>query len=296
MYFDVNDELFWKFSLDEMAKYDVPAVVSLVDSLSNGQKISYVGHSEGTTIMFAALSSQPLLAEHLAAFVALGPVVSVGNVTNPLLKISSAIRLCEWLMFLGFRKGFLRPPRDSLIREMMGWFVTVFPGLTDDILDLLCGPSTASFTPNAMGQWGEHEPGGTSMYNMLHWEQSVRNGQKFQMLDYGKAENQARYHQEVPPVYELTNICKKLPKALFYGTNDQLVDPTDLQNLIQQLQGGEGGGSVSDEERKVDVVSSLNVIPVPGYNHTDFLWDDKAATVLYPSIVEFLSHSAPPSL
>ena len=44
-----KDPEFWEFTFDEMAKYDVPAMLMEAISQSNStdQKISYVGHSQG---------------------------------------------------------------------------------------------------------------------------------------------------------------------------------------------------------------------------------------------------------
>ena len=46
---------FWNFTFDEMISYDLPAAFEYI-SKNTGQKIHYVGHSQGTLIMFGALS------------------------------------------------------------------------------------------------------------------------------------------------------------------------------------------------------------------------------------------------
>jgi hypothetical protein len=51
---DVDGEAFWTFTWDEMAKYDVPALINFVTSFTNTSSLSWVGHSEGTIQMFAA--------------------------------------------------------------------------------------------------------------------------------------------------------------------------------------------------------------------------------------------------
>jgi pimeloyl-ACP methyl ester carboxylesterase len=51
---DVDGEAFWTFSWDEMAKFDVPAMINYVTSYTNTSSLSWVGHSEGTIQMFAA--------------------------------------------------------------------------------------------------------------------------------------------------------------------------------------------------------------------------------------------------
>jgi pimeloyl-ACP methyl ester carboxylesterase len=46
---------FWNFSFDEMAKFDLPAAFTYIVNITK-KPIHYIGHSQGTMIMFAALS------------------------------------------------------------------------------------------------------------------------------------------------------------------------------------------------------------------------------------------------
>jgi gastric triacylglycerol lipase len=46
---------FWNFTFEQMAKYDLPAAFSYIGNLTN-KTIHYIGHSQGTMTMFAALS------------------------------------------------------------------------------------------------------------------------------------------------------------------------------------------------------------------------------------------------
>ena len=58
---------FWSWSFDEMAAYDLPAVIDFIRSATGAHKLGYVGHSQGTTMGFAAFSSQPELADKVAS-------------------------------------------------------------------------------------------------------------------------------------------------------------------------------------------------------------------------------------
>lgn len=49
------------YSFDEMGKYDLPAMIDFALNVTGQQHIFYVGHSQGTTCMFAALSENPEL-------------------------------------------------------------------------------------------------------------------------------------------------------------------------------------------------------------------------------------------
>ena len=44
-----RDEAFWRFSFQEMAYYDLPAVFDYIEEVTGQRKLSYIGHSLGTT-------------------------------------------------------------------------------------------------------------------------------------------------------------------------------------------------------------------------------------------------------
>ena len=69
-----------------MAEYDLPAAFEYINT-KTGNKIHYIGHSQGTMIMFAALSNiNNTIQSKLATFSALGPVAFVGNIESKILK------------------------------------------------------------------------------------------------------------------------------------------------------------------------------------------------------------------
>ena len=53
---DPKSKEFWQFSFQDMAERDIPAFFTAIRGMSGVDKITYVGHSQGTSQMFAALS------------------------------------------------------------------------------------------------------------------------------------------------------------------------------------------------------------------------------------------------
>ena len=51
---DVHQQ-FWDYSFEEMANYDLPAVFEFVIAKTGVETVTYIGHSQGTIQMFAAL-------------------------------------------------------------------------------------------------------------------------------------------------------------------------------------------------------------------------------------------------
>jgi pimeloyl-ACP methyl ester carboxylesterase len=52
----VNFKEYSDYSFIELAKYDAPAQIDFVRHMTGKDKITYIGHSQGTTQMFAALA------------------------------------------------------------------------------------------------------------------------------------------------------------------------------------------------------------------------------------------------
>merc|ERR1711991_901602 len=65
---------------DQMAKYDLPAMVEGVCEITGYSSIGYVGHSQGTMMIFAGLENNPSLADKISVAAALAPVARVYHV------------------------------------------------------------------------------------------------------------------------------------------------------------------------------------------------------------------------
>ena len=70
------------FSWQEMAEYDLPAMLNYALNISGQSQLFYVGHSQGTLIGFTGFSSNPELASKVKMFFALAPVFTVGYVSE----------------------------------------------------------------------------------------------------------------------------------------------------------------------------------------------------------------------
>lgn len=72
------DSTYWDHSFVEIAKYDLPAFIKYIrktTKMRDDQKLSYIGHSQGTTEMFYGLArNQEFFNQNLNVFIALAPV------------------------------------------------------------------------------------------------------------------------------------------------------------------------------------------------------------------------------
>jgi lysosomal acid lipase/cholesteryl ester hydrolase len=82
--------------------------------MTGSAKVGYVGHSQGTTTMFALLSAQPDFSSKLTTFVALAPVVSVASIRVKFLNVLAEYHLDEIIALFGI-KDFL-PQLPAVLR------------------------------------------------------------------------------------------------------------------------------------------------------------------------------------
>lgn len=69
-------------SWQEMADYDLPAMLNYVLQVTGREQLFYVGHSQGTLIAFTGFSDNPDLGKKVKAFFALAPVYTLNNSTE----------------------------------------------------------------------------------------------------------------------------------------------------------------------------------------------------------------------
>eukprot|EP01112_Ceratiomyxa_fruticulosa_P018879 TRINITY_DN6104_c0_g1_i1.p1 TRINITY_DN6104_c0_g1~~TRINITY_DN6104_c0_g1_i1.p1 ORF type:complete len:415 (+),score=38.45 TRINITY_DN6104_c0_g1_i1:239-1483(+) len=261
-----SDHEFWQFSWDEMAWYDFPNMIDYVLSYTNSSKLAYIGHSEGTIQAFSGLVVTPGIADKLSIYIGYGPVATVSHIGNIPLKSLADFHVDTFVHLFGMDQFM---PTPTQLKGLFVDFCNDCGTCCEDVIEAICGPHKAAFNESRMPVMASHEPGGTSVQNMQHWCQAIRDG-RFQMYDYGLLGNMEHYHQDTPPVYDLTKFPPQLPVALFSGSLGDLANPTDVNMLIAQLP-----NVVYWEE-------------IPLYAHLDFCWDYTANQNLYPKTIKFL--------
>jgi len=265
--YPVNSEQFWDFTWDDMAKYDLPAVLPYVLHTTGQQNLSYIGHSQGTIQAFAAFSRNQTLASRIDIAILLAPVAYVHHASG-ILTLLGHLDLDLVMALFGFRE-FLP---DATILQKIAPDICEWVKLgCEDFLFLIAGGSN-NLNETRVEVYVSETPAGTSVKNMVHWGQGVRS-EVFQMYDYGSLrENIAHYGQPTPPKYDLGNF--KIPCALYYGSNDILADPQDVVTLL------------SDLPKEYIKRSSLQ----PTFAHLDYTWGyDQEAKNLYADVLDQLA-------
>ena len=166
---DKNEKKFWDFSWFEMGTYDLPAVIDKIQSSTGGQKVAYIGHSQGTTQMFSALSeNQSYFKDKVPLFVALGPVSKISHTQAAVLKWTSMFytELADTADLLG-------------IHELLGanWFTSGISALFCTNIPTFCELISELFVTHnpdlddstRFAVYMGHEPNGTSVKAILHY-------------------------------------------------------------------------------------------------------------------------------
>ncbi len=75
----INDS-YWEYTLDHLIEEDMPALIKGILKVTKKEKLSYVGHSQGTTQFMLALAADRSLTEKIECFIGLGPILSLHDI------------------------------------------------------------------------------------------------------------------------------------------------------------------------------------------------------------------------
>jgi len=261
-----KDHAYWQFSWDQMAKYDLPAMINKALEVSGAETLYYVGHSMGSMTAFAKLSEDQVFAKKIKQFYALGPVHTLKHVKGVLMVIAPFTRSIQH--FFGWI-GLDEFLPSSWLTEMVAKYFCGNP-ITDlictNFLFMVAGPNTHQLNSTRMPVYVAHSPAGTSVQNIAHFGQMVNSG-KFEMFDFGKADNKKHYNgSPTPPLYDITKI--ETPVGLYWGAEDWLADPTDVENALPLIR------------------NLISNVYLPDFNHLDFIWGLRAAPEVYHPVLD----------
>jgi len=252
-----------------MVKYDLDAIFNKIEEVTGKRKIYYMGHSQGTLIMFGKLASDPDFSERIERVFALAPVARVKNIKGLLKYLADYVYpyFSQIFDLLGDRE-FL--PSNWLMKLISEFVCDNLIGemICDNIIFLIAGPEIEGLNKTRTAVYTAHAPAGTSTENIIHWTQMVISG-KMQMYDFRDVKkNQQHYGQTIPPVYDLAKVRGKL--HLFSSKEDYLADSNDVDEfLIPNL-----NPNVVQEHVVFDE-----------YSHLDFVWSPTIHNDVYQVIL-----------
>lgn len=265
------DPRFWSFTYDEQIEYDLPAVIETVQNLTGHKKVGYVGHSQGTLMMFGLQSTRPEYADVVEPFVALAPVAYCHHTKSPAKYFAMYTPVFQhvdmWFASSNAAIRYLGPKvcgPDFMKKEICSNLVFLGTGFDESEFDM--GRAEAYLT---------HMPSGTSYKNIAHYGQQILN-KDWAHFDHGIVGNKIKYGQIHPPKYDLSKIRSK-SIVLFTAENDWLASPKDVAILRSQL---------TVEPYKVYNITE----EMPMWNHIDFVYGKHAGELINTRIIEVMDH------
>jgi lysosomal acid lipase/cholesteryl ester hydrolase len=134
---------FWDFSIDHLAKFDVPAVVDYILSVTGRENLAYIGYSQGTSQIFAALSLSEELNHKIKVVLAMAPALRPKPINNKY--INGMIRMMKPRILFSVFGGGSFLPFTHTVREIVD--PTFFAGIIEGSLYLLLSWECDKFGP-----------------------------------------------------------------------------------------------------------------------------------------------------
>ncbi|KAI9168546.1 cholesterol esterase [Blastocladiella emersonii ATCC 22665] len=258
-----KSEEFWNFSLDEYT-HDLANTVDYILQQTGQRSLVYVGFSQGTAQLFAALSCNPQLNDKIRIGCCLAPTGKPHDLRNSF--ITSLVKSTPSVLYLIFG-------RKSAIPSVLFWKNVFSPWVWVQLLDffmhLLFNWTLSEIDFDEKLVLYRHLYSTASIKSVVHWFQIIRGG--FAMFDDDPSARPWSTHAltHVPAHYPLKNITT--PIALFYGAKDTL---SDLPFLLASLP------------------RPVFVLKVEDYEHLDCLWASSAHEILFPGVLGVIRHFA----
>ncbi|KAJ1527931.1 hypothetical protein ONE63_007865 [Megalurothrips usitatus] len=263
---NTTDPQFWNFSWHEMGVYDLPALVDYALNRSGAPSAHLMAHSMSTSASLVMLAQRP---EYNAK-------VRLVSLMSPSIRIrSGVIRWASDITFQFFKnnvEGYLkrnnfieiwkRSPQLHYIGNLFCTDDSPLIGLCYRMYEQVLGQGHPDQRlPDYLATFGAYHPAGTSFRCIEHFGAINLSG-RFRPL--GKGINDPN----PPPDYNLTAIST--PVALYYSTNDGIIDPKDVDRLAKSL----------------PRVQDKHLVPLRQFNHVDFMWAKDARTLVYERIIK----------
>ncbi|XP_047030082.1 lipase member K-like [Helicoverpa zea] len=267
---DTDKKAFFNYSMDDMGKKDLKAVIDLVLSTTGADSLSLIGHSEGTSAAFILFSSIAEYADVIDLFIALSPVA---DLSDSGLALTATIRLGPAINKILLAFG---------VEELLG-----FDSLERRLFQFLCSQGKIGYELCYNGIFGAlsgydpdqlnleffhtllgHYPAGTSRKNLIHYVQ-VGNNNRFAQFDYG-SKNDEYYGSEIPPLYDLSKVTCRV--SMYMSRNDQIVGLKAAANVRDQLPN----------------VVGYHIVEYDPFSHTDFTYAENAHEQVYEQIISEL--------
>ena len=219
----VEDTEYWDYSYNEMGKYDLPANVDYVLKKTGVSKITYMGHSQGTTQFWVANTMYPDLGQKIERMVAFAPVMYLAHQNGPLVLLALETGIDHILLnafdeLLWLKDGYSR--FDTFVYDYAPTILTFIPRTTWAFVEAIVGIDGQSHMSNKrMPMMARNDVGGSSTTNLKLWAKNIRE------KGFGDLNGKP---------YAVETLKERLANTdilLLAGTHDAFSQPKDVDSL-----------------------------------------------------------------
>ncbi|XP_047991496.1 lipase 1-like [Leguminivora glycinivorella] len=260
-----SDAVFWDFSFDEIAKYDVPATIDLVLNHTREPQLNYIGVSQGAGSFLAMCSERPEYSDKVKVLIGLAPAAKLNRAKSVFFRtVSTMVRdhhnILQGIGMVEFLWKGIMDPVNLLCQYM--------PEALYSLISIIDAPHPSSVSTETTKEILTHFPAGTSTKNIVRYGQNV-NVDRFCKFDYGPEKNMKLYGGD-PPDFNLSTV--RMPTYVLLGENDGLISTTDTEWLVSKLPN----------------VKEMVLMEDPHWNHLDMVINKNISKALFPKILKYL--------
>uniref|UniRef100_A0A2H8TPU1 Lipase 3 n=2 Tax=Melanaphis sacchari TaxID=742174 RepID=A0A2H8TPU1_9HEMI len=265
---NISDPEYWKFSIDEWAYYDVPAMMDYVCNNTEYDKMYIVTYSLSSAILFATASARPEYNDKIIVSYHMAPFLAFTKIQSLLLRIG--IQFGEFYLAISrSTKNHELFPRNQWSMNSISLFCnkkSIFLKACVTLLSEFFGFDTSGNSTKDLDFKLTYSRAGVSLNSIDHLLQMIK-AKKFQHYDLGHNKNLEKYGQTKPPEYDLRKVTS--PVVLYHSKNDRVVDSGTIHKLISVLP---------------KVYRSI-IIPNDKFGHIDYAFNLNAKTFVFDSVI-----------
>jgi len=256
---------YWDFNLDDYALIDLPSNLEAVKQKTGATKVTYIGHSQGTTIFFMLYMHDPAYMEStIEKFISLGTVYTI-NYANllPVNLVDKVYGLVDRMLDLSTKPIYFGDGQRNMISNMCKTSPFMCKKTFEGMENL---KSTSRINFNTIHTYFYYFPGGTSANCLLHYSQ-IHQAKKLVYFNPDFINN-----NEVKP-YDV-NVIRKWKIKAFIERSD-----CDAYSSYQD---------VSELYDTIEDKSYIKFVDYKDYGHMDFVCGETAPEDVYMPVINYI--------